>query len=130
MSKHTVIYSHGFGVRKDDRGLFTDIAAALPNAQHIMFGYNQVDEATNNLTVAPPDQQAQKLRQLISEAKANNPDATIDLIFTDKKGWRFYAPNFTSKSRQMRTLALKRPVIEIKCSQNTHYSIDTPMDNA
>jgi hypothetical protein len=46
MNKHIVIYSHGFGVRKDDRGLFTDIAATLPSAEHIMFDYNQVDEAT------------------------------------------------------------------------------------
>ncbi|KKQ13539.1 MAG: hypothetical protein US30_C0013G0074 [Candidatus Moranbacteria bacterium GW2011_GWF2_36_839] len=26
---HTVIYSHGFGVKKDDRGLLTDIANSL-----------------------------------------------------------------------------------------------------
>ena len=77
---HIVIYSHGFGVRKDDRGLFTDIAAALSDTQHIMFDYSQIDEATNNLTVAPLGKQAKKLSQIIAETKAANPNAIIDLI--------------------------------------------------
>lgn len=79
-TKHIIIYSHGFGVRKDDRGLFTDIATALPNAQHITFDYNRVDETTGNLTVAPLDKQAEKLRQVIAETRTNNSDSTIDLI--------------------------------------------------
>ena len=29
MKEHIVIFSHGFGVRKDDRGLFSDISGAL-----------------------------------------------------------------------------------------------------
>ncbi len=77
---HIIIYSHGFGVRKDDRGLFTDIAAALPDSRHVMFDYNQVDEATNNLTVVPLGGQAKKLRHVIEKAKADNPGAIIDLI--------------------------------------------------
>jgi hypothetical protein len=79
-SKHIIIYSHGFGVRKDDRGLFTDIAASLPDAQHVMFDYNQLDEATSNLTVASLTKQAEKLGKVIADAKAAHPDATIDLI--------------------------------------------------
>lgn len=77
---HIIIYSHGFGVRKDDSGLFTDIAAALPNAKHIMFDYNLADEATNTLTVAPLDKQAEKLRQVIAVTSIASPDATVDLI--------------------------------------------------
>ena len=79
-SKHLIIYSHGFGVRKDDRGLFTDIAAALPDVQHIMFDYNKVDEAANTLTVAALDVQTQKLLDVIAKARAEHPDAIIDLI--------------------------------------------------
>ncbi|HEV2402635.1 MAG TPA: hypothetical protein VGS08_00350 [Candidatus Saccharimonadales bacterium] len=78
--KHLIIYSHGFGVRKDDRGLFTDIAAALPGYDHLMFDYNQVDEAMGNLTVASLNEQAEHLRQVTAETKQNHPDATIDLI--------------------------------------------------
>jgi hypothetical protein len=75
-----VIYSHGFGVRKDDRGLFTDIAASLPDAEHIMFDYNQVDEAANTMTVAPLTEQAEILRRKVAEARAANPDVIIDLV--------------------------------------------------
>jgi hypothetical protein len=80
MTKHIIIYSHGFGVRKDDRGLFTDISAALPNAEHIMFNYNQIDEAANTITVAALDTQAQQLLEVIVDARAKNSSATIDLI--------------------------------------------------
>lgn len=80
MTKHIVVYSHGFGVRKDDRGLFTDIAAGLPDAEHIMFDYSQVDEMANTLTVAPLTEQAKMLRQKLTEAQTANPDAVIDLV--------------------------------------------------
>lgn len=80
MGSHFIIYSHGFGVRKDDRGLFTDIAAAMPTTKHIMFDYNQINEASNTLTVAPLDKQAAKLRQTVLETQATNPNATIDII--------------------------------------------------
>lgn len=79
-TKHIIIYSHGFGVRKDDRGLFTDIAASMSEAEHVMFDYNQADEAANTLTVAPLYAQADKLKRTIAETQAQNPDATIDLI--------------------------------------------------
>jgi isopentenyldiphosphate isomerase len=78
--KRIIIYSHGFGVRKDDRGLFTDIAASLPNIEHILFDYNEVDEAANTLTVAALDVQAQKLLDVIAKTCAQHPHATIDLI--------------------------------------------------
>ena len=80
MPMHIVIYSHGFGVRKDDRGLFTDIAAALPGATHRMFDYNRRDETTGNLTVAPLAEQVGMLRNQIEKARADTPGAIIDLI--------------------------------------------------
>jgi hypothetical protein len=80
MNKHIVIFSHGFGVQKDGRGLFTDIAAGMPGVQTILFDYNHVDEAANTLTVMPLTAQAEVLRHVVNEARAKNPDATIDLI--------------------------------------------------
>lgn len=80
MKKHIIVYSHGFGVRKDDRGLFSDVAASLPNIEHVMFDYNQVAEAANTLTVASLTDQAKKLQQVVADTQANNPDAVIDLI--------------------------------------------------
>lgn len=39
-----VIFSHGFGVKRDSRGLFTKIAASLPNNfGYVLFDYNSTD---------------------------------------------------------------------------------------
>ena len=77
---HIVIYSHGFGVRKTDRGLFTAIAKALPDAHSVMFDYNPVNEASNTLTVKPLQDQALKLRKIINTSRAEYPGAIIDLV--------------------------------------------------
>ncbi len=60
--KHYIVYSHGFGVRKDDRGLFTDIAASMPEAEHIFIDYNEIDDANNVLTVSSLQEQSKRLR--------------------------------------------------------------------
>ncbi len=75
-----VLYSHGFGVKKDDRDLFTDIASSLNNFQHAMFDYNQIDEQRNSLTVAPLHEQAEMLRTQYATLRKKHPDAIIDLI--------------------------------------------------
>lgn len=80
MNKQIIIYSHGFGVRKDDRGLFKDIASALPDSEHIMFDYNQFDSENNTLIVTPINQQALILFNEVKKAKINNPDAILDLV--------------------------------------------------
>ena len=77
MSKHTIVYSHGFGVRKDDRGLFTDIAKVLPEADHVMFDYNLIDEQTNTLTVSPLQQQVQILREQLNKIDG---DTVVDIV--------------------------------------------------
>ena len=48
--KHIVIFSHGFGVRKDDLGLLTDIALAIPEVESILFDYYDVDQKNKILT--------------------------------------------------------------------------------
>ncbi|HEU4966621.1 MAG TPA: hypothetical protein VFT53_04000 [Candidatus Saccharimonadales bacterium] len=77
---HFVIYSHGFGVRKEDRGLFTAIARSLPDAEHVMFNYNSINEAANTLTAEPLTEQMRKLRKVINTARAEHPGAVIDLV--------------------------------------------------
>jgi hypothetical protein len=74
-----VLYSHGFGVYKDDRGLFPDIAAGLPDTKPVMFDYNRA-EADNTLIASTLKEQVEKLRQAHATIKANDPDATIDLV--------------------------------------------------
>lgn len=75
-----VIFSHGFGVRKTARGLFTAISGALPHDRSIMFDYNPINEASNTLTVKPLQEQALKLRKVINTTRAEYPDAIIDLV--------------------------------------------------
>lgn len=78
--KHIIIFSHGFGTRKDDRGLLTDIADGFYGTQSILFDYNGVDEKENTLTVRLLYEQAKMLNDVIEKARIDNPDATIDII--------------------------------------------------
>lgn len=78
--KHIIIYSHGFGVRKDDLGLLSGIAEAIPEAESILFDYFEVDEEKKTLTICPMSEQVERLNQVIRETKAANPGAIIDLI--------------------------------------------------
>lgn len=80
MKNHYIIYSHGFGVRKDDRGLFTDIAEVLADTTHTMFDYNEFDERSNTLIARPLNEQAVMLNQQIEAVHQEDPEATIDII--------------------------------------------------
>jgi len=77
---HLIIFSHGFGVRKEDRGLFTAISQAVPDAESVLFDYNPINEKSNTLTAKPLNEQVQKLRKIINTARAEYPDAIIDLV--------------------------------------------------
>jgi hypothetical protein len=79
-SPHIIIYSHDFGVRKTDRGLFTAISRAFPDARSVMFDYNLINEESNTLTVKPLQEQALKLRKVINATRAEYPDAVLDLV--------------------------------------------------
>lgn len=80
MTKKIIVYSHGFGVEKDDRGLFTDIVNSMPTAEHILFDYNKVDRDRNELTVLSLTEQKEKLRDILNEVKANHPASEINMI--------------------------------------------------
>ena len=80
MPKQIIIYSHGFGVQKDDRGLFTDIANSLPEFDHVMFDYNDFDAESNTMSVTPLDSQAEMLIDKISEINQNHPYAKLYII--------------------------------------------------
>lgn len=47
LAPQMVVFSHGFGVRRDARGLFTDIIAGLPKGWgYILFDYDSYDEVS------------------------------------------------------------------------------------
>lgn len=62
----SIIFSHGFGVRADDRGLFTDIAERIAGKNFVMFDYNSVD-ADGNITVASFPKQVRLLSEKITK---------------------------------------------------------------
>lgn len=78
--KNIIIYSHGFGVRKDDNGLFTDIVESLTEVESILFDYFEVDEDEKTLTICPFSAQVDKLNKIVAETRLVNPEAVIDLI--------------------------------------------------
>ncbi|MFA4942374.1 MAG: YqiA/YcfP family alpha/beta fold hydrolase [Patescibacteria group bacterium] len=78
--KHIIIYSHGFGVRKDDLGLLTDIAEAFPEIESMLFDYYEVDEIKKTITTCPISAQVERLNKIINETRKSNPEAIIDLI--------------------------------------------------
>jgi len=80
MKKHIVIFSHGFGVQKDSRGLFTDIAACLKDVEPVLFNYGTYDDEAKTLTVRPIQEEAEILAEVVRETQEKNPDAIIDIV--------------------------------------------------
>jgi len=71
-----VVFSHGFGVKKDDRGLFTDIADGL-DVRSVMFNYNEIDEKQNTLTVFPLSKQAEKLGDILDSLRGESSKVSL-----------------------------------------------------
>lgn len=83
--KYIVIFSHGFGTKKDDRGLLSGehgIAEALESdgIETVLFDYNDVDESTKTITTIPMSMQVEMLAEVIRKNKEENEGAIIDII--------------------------------------------------
>src|SRR3989338_7038131 len=76
-NSRAILYSHGFGTRKDARGMFIDIAALFPDREHILFDYNEIIDATT-LRVPSLFGQAETLRKVV--AGIDTAERTIDFI--------------------------------------------------
>ena len=79
-SKHVVVFSHGFGVCKDSRGLFTAIADALPDCDCVLFDYSEFDEVKQAVVICPFSEQVLMLEKVLADAIAKYPNAIIDII--------------------------------------------------
>lgn len=81
-SKKVVIFSHGFGLRKDNRGLFTQIGTELEASgiKTVYFDYNRFDEKTKNLYTEPFSVQAKKLQEVIDETYKRYPNYEIIIL--------------------------------------------------
>lgn len=78
-SNKIIIFSHGFGVRKDSRGMFTEIASWFPDFQCIFFDYNKLpDEHT--IVVSRFLDQAKRFLEILLETRNKNPQAKIFIV--------------------------------------------------
>jgi hypothetical protein len=75
-----LLFSHGFGVKKDSRGMFTEIAHNFPEYTPIMFNYNLVSADGREVVVEPYSKQANVLKSKIVSIYDQDNDADITLI--------------------------------------------------
>jgi len=75
-----LLFSHGFGVRKDSKGMFSDIAQAFSGYQAVMFEYNSYSLEGKLMTVPSYRQQARNLSDHIKAIYSFDSDAEIILI--------------------------------------------------
>jgi hypothetical protein len=81
MDAPILLFSHGFGVQKDDRGLFTDIAAAFPHYTAVMFDYNSVAADGKSLVARPFSQQVKMLRAQADTLRHHaSPNSPLTLV--------------------------------------------------
>lgn len=65
-----VVFSHGYGVKKDSKGLFSAIAQALPRGfTPIMFDYYEI--SGDNMKVRPPSVMSSMFREKCSGVKSD-----------------------------------------------------------
>ncbi len=117
-----VIYSHGFGVTKDDQGLFTDISNTLPEASHVMTDLNQFNEQNNELTVAPMQVQVARLQESFNKARADRPNAIFDLV-CHSQGCVVAA---LAKLQPIRKVLFLAPPSELNVNQMSRLFADRP----
>ena len=75
-----LLFSHGFGVRKDSNGMFNDIARAFPSYKPVLFDYNKHDRKTNLTTVCSYRKQSKVLKRRLLNIKRSDPRAEITII--------------------------------------------------
>lgn len=74
-----IIFVHGFGVRYDSRGMFTDIKQSLPkNFGSIMFDFNKVSD--KDVYLSSITEQVKLLRGIIENAKTDFPDIKLNVV--------------------------------------------------
>lgn len=74
-----VIFVHGFGVRYDSRGMFTDIKQSLPrNFGSIMFDFNKV--SGKDVYLSSIKEQVEIMRGIIENAKTDFPDKKLNIV--------------------------------------------------
>lgn len=78
-NKPTILFSNGFGIRKDNLGLFTYFAEKLNNLgyQTVQFDYYTYDETTKEVYTIPFSEHAQILQKHINDVSQKEEDIVI-----------------------------------------------------
>ena len=78
-----VIFVHGFGVRWDSRGVYTDISDRLPEDYGTVM-FDLYDVSDKDVYIMPIREQVTRVQTIIRDTKAQNPEATIHIIAHSK----------------------------------------------
>ena len=81
LAPHMVVFSHGFGVDRTSRGLFTDIVKALPpDYGYVLFDYNDIDADGKNIHLSTLQDQQRLLRSIIARLSEQTDVIDISLV--------------------------------------------------
>jgi len=81
LGKQIVVFSHGFGVRQDARGMFTDIVSSLPQGVgHVLFDYDVFDAETTQQTVIGFAERVVKLQAVLDWSRKQPGVEQIHLV--------------------------------------------------
>lgn len=81
--KDIVLFVHGFGVRWDSRGMFTDIKESLPkDFGSVLFDFYDIED--KDVFITSIEDQIKRLRQVIGGIKQQSTDAKLHIIAHSK----------------------------------------------
>lgn len=78
-----VIFIHGFGVRWDSRGMFTDMVNHLPDRWGSVL-FDLYETVGNDVYITTVDQQVERVQAIVREVRDSSPRATIHIIAHSK----------------------------------------------
>jgi pimeloyl-ACP methyl ester carboxylesterase len=81
LGKQVVVFSHGFGVRSDARGLFTDIVTALPKGWgYVLFDYDTFDDVTKRQQIVGFQKRLDILSAVLQWAETQNDVEKVHVV--------------------------------------------------
>jgi pimeloyl-ACP methyl ester carboxylesterase len=81
LAPNMVVFSHGFGVRRDGRGMFTEIAQNLPKGYgYVLFDYYEVDEQQHTVRITDFAEQTERLKEVLEWTSAQKGVESVSLI--------------------------------------------------
>jgi pimeloyl-ACP methyl ester carboxylesterase len=81
LAPQMVLFSHGFGVRADSRGLFPAITQSLPRGWgYVQFDYDSFDVAKNQLTVSSMSDRLVRLQAVINWARQQSGVELVHMV--------------------------------------------------